>query len=90
MDGIINDVESLHKFRNEMLDTVEDLQKQLKTTEGAIEDVAQTWKDSQFVKFKTGFEEDKELINPLCKKIEEFEGEVLHPLENILREYLEL
>jgi phage-related tail protein len=90
MDGIINDVDSLQKFRNKMLDTVEDLQKQLKTTESAVEDVAKSWKDSQFVKFKGGFDEDKELINPLCEKIEEFEGDVLRPLENILREYLEL
>jgi UDP-N-acetyl-D-mannosaminuronic acid transferase (WecB/TagA/CpsF family) len=73
-----------------MLDTVEDLQKQLKTTEMAVEDVAKTWKDSQFIKFKDGFEQDKEQINPLCKKIEEFEGDVLQPLENILREYLDL
>jgi hypothetical protein len=90
MDGIINDVHSLHKFRNKLLDTVDDLQKQLKITEGAVEDVAKTWKDSQFVKFKDGFEQDKEQLTPLCKKIEEFEGDVLHPLENILREYLEL
>jgi phage-related tail protein len=73
-----------------MLDTVEDLQKQLKTTEMAVEDVAKSWGDSQFVKFKDGFEQDKDTINPLCKKIEEFEGDVLHPLENILREYLDL
>jgi phage-related tail protein len=90
MDGIINDVESLHKFRNKLLDTVDDLKTQLKTTEGAVEDVSKTWKDSQFVQFKDGFEQDKDTINPLCKKIEEFENDVLHPLENILREYLEL
>ena len=90
MDGIINDVDSLRKFRNELLNTVEDLQKQLKRTEGAVEDVAKSWGDTQFVKFKDGFNEDKELINPLCKIIEEFEGDVLHPLENILREYLDL
>jgi CRISPR/Cas system type I-B associated protein Csh2 (Cas7 group RAMP superfamily) len=90
MDGIINDVDALRKFRNQLLDIVEDLQKQLKVTEEAIEDVAKSWGDSQFVKFKQGFDEDKELINPLSKKIESFEGEVLYPLEKILREYLDL
>ncbi len=89
-NGIINDVDSLKKFRNELLDTVDDLQKQLKKTERAIEDVAKTWKDSQFVKFYEGFEEDKEKINPLCKAIEEFEGDALLPLENTLRKYLDL
>ena len=90
MNGIINDVDSLKKFRDELLDTVEDLQKQLKRTEDAIEDVAKTWKDSQFVKFHEGFKEDKEKIDPLCKAIEEFESDVLYPLEKILRKYLDL
>jgi len=90
MDGIINDVDSLKDFRKKLIDTVDDLQKQLKTTEGAIEDVAQTWGDSQFVKFHEGFNEDKDLINPLSKKIKDFESEVLYPLEKTLREYLDL
>ncbi len=90
MDGIINDVDSLRKFRNQLLDVVEDLQKQLKVTEGAVEDVAKSWGDSQFKKFKEGFDEDKELINPLSKKIESFEGDILYPLEKTLREYLDL
>ena len=89
-NGIINDVDSLQKFRNELLDTVDDLRTQLKKTEGAIEDVAKTWKDTQFVKFHEGFKEDKEKINPLCKAIEEFENDVLLPLEKILRRYLDL
>jgi hypothetical protein len=90
MDGIINDVDSLRKFRNELLLAVEDMQEQLKTTEGAMDDVALSWKDSQFVKFKGGFDEDKKLISPLCAKIESFEGDVLLPLEKKLREYLDL
>jgi hypothetical protein len=90
MDGIINDVDSLKKFRGELLDAVDDLKKQLKTAENAIDDVAKTWKDSQFVKFHEGFNEDKDKINPLCDTIEKFEGEVLYPLERTLRTYLEL
>ncbi|MCL2073470.1 MAG: hypothetical protein FWH18_06105 [Marinilabiliaceae bacterium] len=89
-DRIINDVESMKKFRDGLIDTIEDLREQLKNTEVAIEDVAKTWKDSQFVKFKEGFDKDKEKINPLCEKIKEFEEDVLLPLENILRRYLDL
>ena len=90
MAAIDNDVDSVKKFRGELLDTVDDLQEQLKRTDAAIEEVAANWGDSQFVKFKDGFEQDKEVINPLCKDIKKFESEVLLPLENILRRYLDL
>ena len=90
MASIQNDVESVKKFRGELLDTVDDLQEQLKRTDAAIEEVAASWGDSQFVKFKDGFEQDKEVINPLCKDIEDFESDVLLPLEKILRKYLDL
>ncbi|MCF0185813.1 MAG: hypothetical protein HUJ98_04925 [Bacteroidaceae bacterium] len=90
MDGIINDVDSLKEFRNHLLDTVEDLEKQLNKTEGAIQEISQNWKDSQFEKFRSGFDEDKNKIKPLCASIKDFEGDVLYPLEKKLRDYLEL
>lgn len=90
MAAIQNDVESLKKFRGELLDTSDKLKDQLSRTEAAIEEVAAVWRDSQFVKFKEGFEQDKDVIKPLCDDIEEFEGDVLLPLENILRRYLDL
>ena len=88
MDAIINDVEAMAKFRNDLLDTVKELESQLKKTEGVIDDVAKTWKDIQFVKFHEGFDEDKGKIEPLCKAVGEFESEVLYPLEQDIREYL--
>lgn len=87
MAGIINDYETLHKFRNELLDTVDNLRKQLKKTETAIEDVAAVWKDMQFQKYEKEFTKDKDKIEPLCKNIEEFESDVLFPLEIILEKY---
>ncbi len=90
MAAIQNDVESLKKFRGELLDTSDNLKDQLSRTEAAIEEVAAVWGDSQFVKFKEGFDQDKDVIKPLCDDIEEFEGDVLLPLENILRRYLDL
>lgn len=90
MAAIQNDVESLKKFRGELLDTSDNLKEQLSRTEAAIEEVAAVWGDSQFVKFKEGFDQDKDVIKPLCDEIEEFEGDVLLPLENILRRYLDL
>lgn len=90
MAAIQNNVESLQKFRGELLDTSDNLKDQLSRTEAAIEEVAAVWGDSQFVKFKEGFDQDKDVIKPLCDDIEEFEGDVLLPLENILRKYLDL
>ncbi|MDE5561673.1 MAG: hypothetical protein K2J00_07755 [Bacteroidaceae bacterium] len=88
MDATINDVEALKVFRNKMLDAVENLMQQLRRTDAAIENVACTWKDSQFETFRDNFNEDKEKIKPLSDDIEEFEDNV-HYIERILREYLE-
>ena len=90
MVGINNDVDSLMKFRGQLLDTSDDLKDKLSRTEAAIEEVTAVWDDPQFIKFKEGFQEDKDVIKPLCDDSEEFEGEVLLPLERILRKYLEL
>ena len=72
MAAIHNDVESLKKFKGELLDTSDNLKDQLSRTEAAIEEVAAVWGDSQFVKFKEGFDQDKDVIKPLCDDIEEF------------------
>ena len=90
MAGVINDYETLHKFRNELLNTVDNLREQLKKTEKAMEDVAAVWKDMQFLKYEKEFNKDKEMIEPLCKDIEEFESDVLYPLEKILEKYTNL
>ena len=90
MAGVINDYETLHKFRNELLDTVDKLREQLKKTEKSMEDVSAVWKDLQFLKYEKEFNKDKEMIEPLCKDIEEFESDVLYPLEKILKKYANL
>lgn len=90
MAGINIDVESLQKFRNDLLNLSEDLQEQLKRTDAVIEDIASEWKDPQFEKFNENFQQDKEMIKPLCERIEDFEAIVLHPFEDKVREYLDL
>ena len=90
MAGINIDVESLHKFRNDLLNLSEDLQEQLKRTDAVIEDVAAEWDDPQFKKFNEDFQQDKEMIKPLCERIEDFEAIVLQPFEDKVREYLDL
>ena len=87
MASVINNSESVNKFCNELLDTVDDLRDQLKKTEQAMDDVAQEWKDPQFKKYHDEFSKDKEKIEPLCKKIEEYEDDVLRGLYDIVYEY---
>lgn len=90
MGGIINDYESVRRFRGDLLDTVGQLREQLRKTEYAMDEVAESWKDAQFKKYEKEFTADKELIEPLCKDIEAFESEVLSPLQNILEKYCNL
>ena len=73
MYATIYDPEVLKDFCNKMLDTVEDLMKQLRRTDSAIENVARTWKDTQFEQFRDNFNEDKEKIKLLSDDIEELE-----------------
>lgn len=90
MAGLNIDVDSLNKFRGELLNLSDDLQEQLKRTDALIEDVSKEWNDPQFRKFNDNFQEDKNTINPLCERIEDFEADVLKPFEQRVRDYLDL
>ena len=87
MASVINNSESVNKFCNELLDTVKELRDQLKKTEQAMDDVAQEWKDPQFKKYSDEFTKDKDQIEPLCKRIEEYESDILRPIYHILYKY---
>lgn len=77
----------MYRFCDELLDTVEQLQEQLKNTERAMDEVATDWKDAQFKEYHKKFSEDKDKIAPLCKKLEEYESDILRPLAKIVEEY---
>jgi hypothetical protein len=83
----INDAESLHKFRGQLDDLVNELNRRLKETEDSIDTVSRTWQDGQFKNFCKKFEEDKKEIEPLGKKIHEFESDFLARLEKHIRKY---
>lgn len=87
MASVITNSTSLKKFRDELLDTVDNLREQLRATENAIDEVSQEWKDPQFKKYNDEFSKDKEQIEPLCKKIEEYEDDILRGLYDIVYEY---
>jgi len=89
MASVINDYNAIRKFRNDLLEAVDGLNEQLRKTEVAIDEVASVWKDIQFQKYHKNFSEDKERITPLCNRLEQYESEVLYPLEVKIKEYLE-
>ena len=86
MAGINIDVDSLREFRKDLLNLSDDLKEQIKKTDAVIEDVATEWDDPQFKKFNESFQQDKDLIKPLCERIEDFEKIVLKPFEDKIRD----
>lgn len=90
MEQIINDWKAMRTLHGQLRDAVDDLQEQLKKTEHALEEVANSWKDEQFRKYNEEFSKDKDEIPPLCDKINEFEEGPLQKLEEIIHEYTDL
>lgn len=87
MSSMRTGAEALKKFRDDILERVDDLRDQLKKTEAAMETVAEEWKDDQFRKYNEEFSKDKEEIEPLCKTLEEYENDVLYPMWKVVDEY---
>ena len=55
MGTMITGSESMYRFCDELLETVDQLQEQLKNTERAMDEVATDWKDAQFKEFHKQF-----------------------------------
>ena len=86
---IINDAESLLRFRNELYVLVEDLENNFRTVESQISELNETWKDEQFQKFSNDFDEDKQEIRPLGEKVKDFADDYLYRKEQKIREWNE-
>ena len=78
---------SVRKFRGEVAKTVNELREQLRETDRAITTVAEDWKDDIFGKFRDEFSEDKKQIEPLCKKLEEYQ-KLIRQIEKRIENYL--
>jgi len=87
---MINDPEAIQRFRYELLDIVDKLQEQLRRTDAAMDEVARSWKDEQFKKYHHEFSHDRDIFQPLCKDMEEFESGPLAELQSILETYNDL
>lgn len=84
-----NDPEEIRKYWGKIEDTIGDLQEQLKNTDNAIGIVNDGWKDDNFEQFKNNFNQDKEMIIPLCKALGQYVN-LLQQLERKLRDYGDL
>ncbi len=87
---IITDLEAVKDLRRKLSEVLEELRDQYDQTEKAIETVAETWRDKQFLAFKNKFTEDQEKLKPLCEILEDYDSEVLDKLEKWIEEYLDL
>lgn len=90
MSNMITDPEAIQKFRNQLLELVDDLKSQAKRTDAAIDEVANTWKDEQFKKYQREFAQDREIFEPLCEHMEEYEAGPLYDLQRKAECYLSL
>lgn len=85
---VINDPEALHAYREEIFQRIEDLKRQLKSTEGAIETCNQEgWKDGKFMEFQNKFDQEKVEIQNLCNGLQNYYDNILAQLEQKLRGY---
>lgn len=85
---VINDPTALHAYREEINQRIEDLKRQLKSTEGAIETCNQEgWKDGNFKEFQNNFEQEKTEIQNLCNGLQNYYDNILAQLEQKLRGY---
>lgn len=84
---VIIDLESLHSYREKIVDAIEKLERQLTKTEAAVETVSVSWKDNNFMQFQQNFNADKEQIKPLCNVLKSYESDILYRLEQNLMTY---
>lgn len=86
---IINDPESVGRFRAYLEELSSNLRQSLDRTIAHVEELHQTWKDPQFIEFKSKFDQDIEHLKPLSNEMDEFNEILLglqHKLQRIIDE----
>lgn len=85
--GIVLDLRTIQRLRSDFRKLEEDLERQLRATDEKIETVSRTWRDDNFRNFKNKFDQDKERLRPLSKKVSDFEKLFLTEIEHKLKKY---
>lgn len=79
--------EVIHDYRSSIAHAIDELKVQFRKTEGAIEQVQESWMDANCKEFCQNFEQDKQEILDLCKVLSNYEQETLYQFEIKLRGY---
>lgn len=87
MASMIINLGELLKLRNEIQQLAQNLSASLKSTDQLIDEVAKTWKDDNFIKFKAKFEDDKNQLLPLSKSLVDYDETYLARIEMAVRKY---
>lgn len=85
---IVNDPVAIHQYRDQIGERMEELKANLAKTEGAIETVSESWKDSQFQQFRENFNQDKERIGKFYGVLESYKDNILLQLQQRLEDYM--
>lgn len=87
-EGIVLDLQTIVRLRDDFQTLSEDLHRRLNETDDSIEQVAKTWQDDNFKKFYETFKQDKERLEPLFQRVNVFDQEFLQEVEYNLRDYI--
>lgn len=89
-EGLVLDLQTIEKLREDFRELSSNLRYRLDETNESIDQVAKTWQDNNFQNFYEKFKKDKERLEPLFQRVDEFEQDFLAPVEENLRDYIGL
>lgn len=87
-EGIVLDLETIVKLRDDFQKLSVELRRRLDETDESIDQVAKTWQDDNFQKFYETFKQDKERLEPLFQRVDVFDQDFLAEIEYNLRDYI--
>lgn len=90
VEGLANDLQTIVTLREEFQKLSVNLRRQLDETDESINQVAQTWRDDNFLKFYETFKQDKDRLEPLFQRVDVFDNEFLAEVENNLWGYVNI
>ncbi len=88
VEGLAIDLQTILTLRQDFQDLSVNLRRRLVETDESINQVAQTWRDNNFLKFYETFKQDKDRLEPLFQRVDVFDSEFLALVEYNLRDYI--
>lgn len=88
VEGLAIDLQTILTLRQDFQDLSVNLRRRLVETDESINQVAQTWRDNNFLKFYETFKQDKDRLEPLFQRVDVFDNEFLALVEYNLRDYI--